>query len=211
MTAQTMRRMIDEAMRDEEETHRLRNQCVQMARQNGNNPTDADLDSVVGWVKTYVCCVPEFVEQAHAAAVQVGIGNEMDFFCAQIEDYWRNMHDVVPDHMGLMGILDDAYASAFLIQEMSAECVRQGRGPLVEEGDLLVDLNRSVRQLLGYDVANVLERKVGETIQLAAAQTMMNSILAQVNFAAMHTPDPIWGNASIQDRVNVQLGAMGIF
>ncbi len=208
MRTNEIRKMIEEAVTDEAKTGRLAETIHSMARQNGANPSEQEVQGVVKFVREYVEHVPYYMEQGANAAAQLGLGAEMGQMLGELETYWFEANDVIPDHLGLMGLTDDAYASLVVLQSLSDYSQATLGRPLLQQN--FTQANQVIRGLIGEPGASILEQRVGVTV----ANAMMQRVLGQVvgaGFAFGAGPDPIWGNASIDDIVNTRLGALGIF
>lgn len=207
MRTNEIRKMIEEAVTDEVKTGRLAEAIRNMARQNGANPSEQEVQGAVSFVREYVEHVPYYMEQGANAAAQLGLGAEMGQMLGELETYWFEANDVIPDHLGLMGLTDDAYASLVVLQSLSDYCQATLGRPLLQQN--FTQANQVIRGLIGEPGASILEQRVGVTV----ANAMMQRVIGQVvgsGFAFGAGPDPMWGNASVDDIVNARLGAMGV-
>jgi len=208
MKVQQIRNMIEKAVSDEEHTGRFATTLRDLANSNGTSPSAEQIKGVVEFVRGYIEHVPYFLEQGAAAGRGVGLSAEIEQMIGELEAYWFESNDLIPDRLGLMGLMDDAYASLVLLQGISDYCRASVGRPLFAQN--LNPLNQAIRLLIGEPIASQLDQRVGVTI----GQAMMQQILTRVAFAAPLPfgggPDPIYGNASIDEIVNVRLGAMGI-
>lgn len=207
MRTNEIRKMIEEAVTDEVKTGRLAEAIRNMARQNGANPSEQEVQGAVSFVREYVEHVPYYMEQGANAAAQLGLGAEMGQMLGELETYWFEANDVIPDHLGLMGLTDDAYASLVVLQSLSDYCQATLGRPLLQQN--FTQVNQVIRGLIGEPGASILEQRVGVTV----ANAMMQRVIGQVvgaGFAFGAGPDPMWGNASMDDIVNARLGAMGV-
>jgi uncharacterized membrane protein YkvA (DUF1232 family) len=208
MRTQQIRVKIQEAVQEEKRTGRLAKELKAMAAQNRAHPTAADVKSAVKFIQEYIEHVPHFMEEGAAAAAQIGLGAQMNQMCAQLEAYWFEENDLIPDRLGLQGLLDDAYASLVLLQAVSDYCQSVAGRPLLRQD--MKAANLSVHGLIGEPIASMLDQMVGVTI----SQTMMQQWITQLATGSMpmfgNAPDPMWGNASIDEVVTARLGAMGV-
>jgi hypothetical protein len=209
MRSESIRRMIRSAVQDEMETGRLANCIREFGRQNGVRPAKAQVDQTVDWVRQYIEHVPIYLEQAQTAGECLGLAAEIGQMLGELEAYWFEANDLVPDHLGLQGLADDAYATLILLQGMSDYCQSTFSRPLLT--DNLRDANKNMRLLLGEPVASILDQRVGITI----GNAMLHRVLGQIVntgfiFPSAPATDPMYGNASINDIVNAKLGSMGV-
>lgn len=150
------------------------------------------------------------LEQGMAAATQLGLQTEMNQMAAELEAYWFEPDDIIPDHFGLFGLMDDAYASLLMLQSLSDYCRATIGRPLVSQDR--ANVNQSVRQIIGEPAGSMLDQRVGITVANAIMQRMVSQVVgAGFAFGYGGGPDPIWRNASIEEIANTRLGAMGVF
>lgn len=207
MRTSEIKKMIRDAVADEEKTSRLANNMREVARRNGADPNPQDVEGGVACVREYIEHVPYYLEQATNAARQAGLGAEMAQMVSELEAYWFEANDLIPDHLGMMGLMDDAYACLMLLQSLSEYTQATLGRPLLQQN--LSQINLAIRQLIGEPVATQLDQRVGITV----ANAMMQRVIGQVmntGFSFGGGPDPYWGNASVDEIVNVRLGAMGV-
>lgn len=207
MKTRKIAKMIKDAVADEEHSGRLSKFIEETTRQRGAKPTEEDVQGVVNFVREYAEHVPLFLEQAFSAGQQMGLAAEMGQMLQELERYWFEANDLLPDHLGLLGITDDAYATLLLLQSLSDYCQSTFGRSLLQQN--LTACNQSIRGLIGDPVVSILDQRVSITM----ANAMMHRILGQIanaGFSFRSSPDPIWGNASIDEIVNVRLGAMGV-
>ena len=56
---------------------------------------------------------------ARTAAGNVGLKEPMELILEVVESYWLEGEDIIPDEMGIIGLLDDAYSSLTSMQMVS--------------------------------------------------------------------------------------------
>lgn len=204
MRTKEIQKMIDNAFKHEDETGFF----AKYIREAGKL-SEEQAQAIVDAVRTYIKLVPHFLEQGSAAARGAGIQNEMEQVLAELETYWFKEDDVIPDRFGLGGILDDAYASLVLLQGMSDYVKKTGGRSFLERD--LTDVNQGIRKVLGLEAASQLEQMVGVTIGRAMLGRILTQVAGARPFSFGVGPDPMWGNASIDEIVSTRLGAMGVF
>lgn len=110
----------------------------------------------------YAQQVPRVLEQGIAAARQLAFDHEMNQITSELEAYWMIEEDLLPDHLGLVRIMDDAYASMHLLQSLAEYCKNKvGQSFLTQD---LILANYFIRQLIGEPAASILEQRVELTI-----------------------------------------------
>ena len=212
MKTSLIKKMISNAVKNEKSTNSLAKLVKKVAKQNGNIITLEKAQEVSNFVIQYVNLVPVFMEEGLNTSAKFGIQNEMSQMIAELEYYWKLEQDLIPDNLGLIGIVDDAYASIYLLQSFSDYCKSMYNRPLLKTD--LTESNNSIRILLGNQIAAELEQRV----QITIGNNMTNQIFNQT-FKNIFSSGFTFGNAAqaymdqrnIEEQVNVQLGAMGIF
>ncbi|MEE9253628.1 MAG: hypothetical protein V3U43_01715, partial [Pseudomonadales bacterium] len=166
-----------------------------------------EVQGAVSFVREYVEHVPYYMEQGANAAAQLGLGAEMSQMLGELEAYWFEANDVIPDHLGLMGLMDDAYATLFLLQSLSDYCQATHGQPLLQQN--FTHVNQIIRVWIGEPGATQLDQGVGVWVANAMMQRVIGQVVGE-GFAFGAGPDPMWGNASIDEIVDARLGAMGV-
>ncbi len=204
--------MINKAIDNEKSTNNLAKLVMKVAKQNGKSMTLQSAQSVSDFVIAYVKLVPAYIEEGLNASGKFGIKNEMRQMISELEYYWILEQDLIPDNLGLIGITDDAYASIYLLQTLSDYCKSMNNQPLLQID--FTDSNKLIRNLLGNEIATALEQKV----QLTIGNNMVNQVFNQVyqnifssGFTFSNVDQAYMERVEMEDRVNLQLGAMGIF
>src|SRR5512138_1387678 len=162
MDTTQIRKMIEAAVEDEAATGRFAALVRQVAAQSGANPTPEQVGQTVAFVREYVEHVPLYMEQGMAAARDAGLAAEMERMMGELQVYWREGNDLIPDHLGLVGLMDDAYASLLLLQAVSDYCQANHGRPMLQQN--LTAANQVMQKLIGAPIAPQIEARVGVTI-----------------------------------------------
>lgn len=144
----------------------------QTSIQQGIELTSEDIREIVDFAAQYLRAVPAFLEQGESAGRQLGLEAEMDHLLRELKSYWSEPEDLMPDQLGMTGLMDDAYGSMFLLQTVSEMCWHRYGRPLLDQS--FEDANKWVRQLIGEAIAGHIEKGVASIVQSAMIQ---NSIL----------------------------------
>jgi len=75
-----------------------------------------DLEIGTHFVLGYIRQVPYMMKVAWTAANNVGLEDEMEQILDTVQSYWLEDNDVIPDDLGVIGLLDDAYCSLISLQ-----------------------------------------------------------------------------------------------
>jgi hypothetical protein len=193
---------------DEQRSGRLRGAARRVARANGASPSKKDIAGIVDCVREYVGLVPRYMEQARASALNTGLATQVEQLITQLELYWLEENDFIPDHYGLLGVMDDAYASLTLLQALSEYCRSSVGQPLI--ADDLTQANQMVRMLLGEPAATILDQQVGGALASTLMPQLVNQLAAS-QFMLGPASSSQWGGcSSLDEYVGIQLGAMGV-
>lgn len=207
-------RLIMEGIESERSTHAVKDAFQQAARMGGRRLQEKDLEAGVHFIEHYLRQVPAQLEAISSAAKDTPFAEKVRELVEASLAYWREPDDLVPDKLGLLGLMDDGYVTMSLLQSISEECRAQTGQRLLAED--FQEANAVMARFIGSPVIERLDAYVANLLQ----QPQMSNLLAQLlKFAGQMqgsgysrpAPDPIWGNASPQEIANVKLGAMGIF
>jgi len=208
MNTNKIRRMIKEAIATEKSSGILSDAVDTFVRMNGRSLTAKQRKQVVKMVEDYVVHVPAVIEAITTAAKKYGIYNQIQPMLKAAEDYFFAPIDIIPDHLGLLGLLDDAYLAHSLVQSLSDSYKNQTGKTLIPVD--ISGVNASMRNLIGEPHASMLDAAVANVLGGPSIQQSLLSLLNAGGGFNMAGPDPIWGNASMDEIVNTRLGAMGM-
>jgi len=184
--------MIAELHIDEGADPELNDLLAVVAEREGVMAEPEDLALGARFVTTYIQQVPYMMKVAWTAALNVGLQSQMKKILQMVENYWIEGDDVIPDELGVIGLLDDAYCSLTSLQTVS-DHYRQQTGKHLFPDDLGA-ANRAMRKIIGEPYASELDRIVIRTMTetgLIDAVQSMASEEKRLNFAANST---IWSH-----------------
>jgi uncharacterized membrane protein YkvA (DUF1232 family) len=200
--------MIAEACADascEHELHELL--AVVSERQGLEAPADA-LDVGARFVKAYIEQVPYMMKVAWTAAVNVGLENEMRRILSMVESYWVEGDDVIPDGLGVIGLLDDAYCSLTSLQAVS-DHYRLQTGKHLFPNDLS-EANHAMRQVIGEPYVTELDRIVIRTMKETGLLDALTQLAGEDKRLSFESNSTIW-NHGPAGRIDLEgLAALGI-
>lgn len=208
MNTQTIRKMITQGMEHEENTDSLADILKQVASMYGQQPSDQQLRDTVHFIRTYVEHVPALLEHVSALAKQANLTSDVEPMLAAIEQYFLQSIDIIPDHAGLVGLMDDAYLAHCLMQAMSDRYQTRMDTALLPLN--MTAANQAIRVVIGEPHASILDASVTNVLQGPALQNALQQLMMLRMRMPTNAPDPIWGNASIDEIVNARMGALGI-
>jgi hypothetical protein len=210
MDLKMIRKKIKKAMKHEDKNNTVAHAIIALAVQNGRQLTQPEVEEALTFIKEYVEHVPYFLSEGRKKAIEHNV-HEMESVLSSASWYWELEHDVIPDRMGLLGIIDDAYCSLCMLQALSDQSVQQ-KGVALLPMDLKL-ANQGMRMFIGEPAASQLDMIVAEQLGATNLINAINAIAASAMAAGpmfSSGPDPMWGNDRIDDIVNARLGAMGV-
>ncbi len=208
MNTNAIRQQIKEAINHEKQTGTLANIIKNYASLAGANPDQKQISDLVAFITDYIQDVPALLETAQNESTKAGIESDLMPMLSVMEGYFLDPNDLIPDHMGLIGLMDDAYLAHTLLQSVSETYQTKTGAPLISIN--MAPANQFVRQLIGEPVASQLDAAVISTLQIQAIQGSLQQLMAYGMNSNMMWTDPVWGNTSIDEVVNARLGAMGV-
>jgi len=179
-----------------------------VAEQQGVEPQPEDLARGARFVLAYIEQVPYMMKIAWTAASNVGLEQEMQRILEMVESYWAEGNDVIPDELGAIGLLDDAYCSLTSLQSVS-DHYRLQTGKHLFPNDL-GEANRAMRRIIGEPYASELDRLVIRTMKatgLIEAVATLASEEKRLDFAANST---IWNHGPAGRSEVADLARLGI-
>lgn len=118
--------------------------------------------------------IPAILEQLSAAAQQSEVAHLVGPLIEQVAQYFLSEQDLIPDHAGTLGLLDDAYlAHAFLHQVNVAYAAGTGHALLPFDAAPAIQVLRAV---LGPQVSLQLDRLVAQGVGQAVAQSQFQQL-----------------------------------
>jgi hypothetical protein len=130
--------------------------------------------------------VPALIDAMRTAANDAGIAAAVEPILAAAEDYFHDEDDVLPDHHGVLGLLDDMYLALSLIHHVSErhrECTGE---PLIE-----VDLSDSiaaVRPLFRGARLTALDERIDRALHSPALERCVATLATVPQCLHLHLP-----------------------
>ncbi len=211
MPLAAVEKMIADALADEERTGRLANALRERAATHGKTPANEVVRSAVGFVREYVEHVPAYLRDGLEAARMVGREMEMVEVLREATVYWLTESDIIPDRLGLLGILDDAYYSLTLMQAVSDRYEEDSGRALFPRN--LQAANSAIRNLIGEPTASQIDMYIGTRLNADPMTQMVHALTAMsAHRGAFPIPqkDPIWGDRPTEEVVKARLGRLGL-
>lgn len=185
--------MIAELRSDGSAESDLRDLLAAVAESQGAEAGEEDLKGGARFVIAYIEQVPYMMKVAWTAASNVGLETQMAGILEMVNSYWDEGNDVIPDDLGAIGLLDDAYCSLTSLQAVS-DHYRLQTGKYLFPDDLSA-ANRAMRKIIGEPYASELDLLVTQSMaeaRLVEAVTSMASEEKRLDLEGNHT---IWSHA----------------
>lgn len=166
-----------------------------VAGRNNQSPDEDSLKTAAQFVLDYIRQVPYIIQVAWTAAGQVGLEQSMEMILEAVTSYWERDDDVIPDSIGVIGLIDDAYCSLSSLQ-MVSDHYRMLTGKHLFP-DNLGPANVSIRQVLGQPYAADLDKFVIETLNTAQIMPALQQLASPEKRLHLDAEHTIWSHDSI--------------
>ncbi len=199
---------IEDGKNIERRTGSLRRAVANLAKLNNVSIDDPDLDSFVAFVTEYIEHAPALMIVIEEAATRNGVQDDVQPILDATEKYFLAKDDIIPDHYGLVGLLDDAYLTHSLM-----ECISDKYKSVSGKSLIPIEahaLNEFIRRLIGAPFVDILDEHVSATMAGLSVELDINQILealAQMELSSI--PDPLWGNVSAARIAALRIMATG--
>jgi uncharacterized membrane protein YkvA (DUF1232 family) len=166
-----------------------------VADRNGAESPPESLDRAAQFVTAYIRQVPYMVKVARTAARAVGLEKEMDCILDIVESYWKEGNDVIPDDMGVIGLMDDAYCSLSLLQSVS-DNYRLLTGKYLFPDDLSA-ANEAMQKIIGEPYISELDSLVVHTMKEACLIDSVKQLADDEKRLALDSDATIWNHGPV--------------
>jgi uncharacterized membrane protein YkvA (DUF1232 family) len=200
MEIERIRTQIEEGKIIEQQSGVLHRAVVNLAKINGVRINELQVKMIIDFVTAYIEHAPALMLIIEESAAMSGAQPDVQPILDVTEDYFLAPDDIIPDHYGLVGLLDDAYLTHMLIEAISDRFKLQtGESLLPIEAR---ETNTFIRRLIGEPFVSILDEHVATTLDGLSEKQNINQILvalAQMNLASVS--EPIWGNAPVTEII----------
>lgn len=204
MQIEQIRTQIEEGKNVEQQTHVLRGAVINLTKLNGVRASELNVETVIGFVTDYIEHAPTLMMMIEDVAAANGVTADVQPILDATEGWFLSVDDIIPDHYGLVGLLDDAYLAYALIEAISdTHTSRFGHSLLPAEAPAT---NQFIRRLIGEPFVSLLDERVATTLDALSEERDINQIataLAEMNIASV--TGPIWGNSSAGEIAGIRL------
>ena len=208
MDTQAIRKLIEEAVIVENHYEYLREAVIEFAGLRSIAINKEAVNDCYGFILKYINHVPDLLDHINSAAKEKGVSNEILPILNNAEKYFFDPIDIIPDHWGLLGLMDDAYLTHCLIQILSDRYKAVTGNSLVPVD--LEEANKMIRALIGEPQASMLDGAIQKALGESSVSESLQDLLKLVPGINVSGPDPIWGNAPPGEIAKTQLSAWGV-
>ena len=160
------------------------------------------------FVLGYIRQVPYMMKVAWTAAATVGLEKEMAEILRRIDAYWIEEDDVIPDDLGVIGLMDDAYWSLTLLQAVSDHYQLQS-GKFLFPDDLSA-ANRAMRKIIGEPYATDLDRIAIIALQQTGLLETVKSFASDEKKMHFSSNSNIWNHGPAGNMELTELAGLGL-
>ncbi len=208
MQIERVRAQIEDGKEIERRTGSLRRAVVDLVSRDGARIADPDVTRIVAFVTRYIEHAPVLMVAVEDAAMRNGTLEDIQPILDATSRYFLAADDIIPDHFGLVGLLDDAYLTHSLVEAISDRYkLQSGRSLLPVEAH---GLNAFVRRLIGVPFVEVLDAHVSATMESLSSENDIGRVLAAFSdIDLVSAPGPLWGNLVASDVSFLRIMATG--
>ncbi len=194
--------------KDEHAVQDIQDLLAVISERNGIVPDNAQLDRGSNFVLGYVEQVPYMLKVAMTAASTVGLETEMEKILDMVRSYWTLDLDVIPDHLGVIGLLDDAYCSLSSLQAVSDHYQLQ-TGKYLFPDDLSA-ANKVMRKIIGDPYISELDNYVANAVKEAGIMQAVKALASPDKQTHFENHSNIWNHGPAGKLPSDHLRGLGL-
>lgn len=208
-----LERQVNDALAHEDATQALARLIRGiMIERYGSDPRRADVieqhtDAALAFIRTYVANTPAVIRSMMEASSDAGVSDDLMPVFVAADDYFLQAVDFIPDHLGLVGLLDDSYMVQALVQRICDAHFSRTQVRLLTFN--LTPANTLVRHMIGEPMATALDATVRHVMELPDVQTARERLERCVARLKMRLADPYTTCVCPFDDLDLHLGALG--
>ena len=179
-----------------------------VAERQGAQPSAMDLAHGSSFIYNYLEQVPYLLTVAWTSARNVGLETEVTSILKMVESYWIEDDDVIPDSLGIFGLLDDAYCSLSSMQTLS-DLYRMQAGKHLFPDDLTA-ANKVMRKIIGEPYTTELDELVDKAIADAQVEEAVKWLTSPEKQQLLDSQATIWNHGPVSQLPVSQLKGLGL-
>ncbi|MCW8925359.1 MAG: hypothetical protein OQJ84_03805 [Xanthomonadales bacterium] len=206
-TAQ-IQKIISDQFADSGSVTDLHELLIAVAERQGAQPDKLELSRGASFVYSYIEQVPYLLTVAWTSARNVGLEKEMASILEMVESYWIEDDDVIPDTLGIIGLLDDAYCSLLSLQTVS-DLYRMQSGKHLFPEDLTA-ANKIMRKIIGEPYSTELDDITAAAITDADVRESVKALASPEKQRLLESQATIWNHGPVNELPVSQLTGLGL-
>ena len=206
-TAQ-IQKIISDQFADPQSAKDLQKLLKEVAERQGAQPDAMELAHGSSFIYNYLEQVPYLLTVAWTSARNVGLETEVTSILRMVESYWIEGDDVIPDNLGIFGLLDDAYCSLSSMQSLS-DLYRMQSGKHLFPDDLSA-ANSIMRKIIGEPYISQLDKLVDEAIADAKVEEAVRWLASPEKQQLLDSQATIWNHGPVSQLPVSQLKGLGL-
>jgi len=206
-TAQ-IQKIITDQFADTQSAVDLRRLLIKVAKSQGISPDNVDLAHGSSFIYNYLEQVPYLLTVAWTSARNVGLETEIKSILEMVESYWIEDDDVIPDSIGIFGLLDDAYCSLSSMQALS-DLYRMQSGKFLFPDDL-TSANKIMRKIIGEPYTTELDTIVSKAVADSRVNEAVKSLSSPEKQQLLDSQATIWNHGPVSELPVSQLSGLGL-
>ncbi|GEM_PF-935846 len=207
MDIPSINEMIETAVAIEAKEGYLAKYLDDLAEARGVDFGDPQRGKALAIFEGYIRSVPTLLSAASESSVGTPVEATMHVVMRAAVAYWDEPEDLVPDALGVLGLLDDAYFTLRMLQEVSQRLHTESGHSLVAED--LSALDAVVRDILGEDLSEILDDLVALSLSNAPVDELIASVAEHAGSFTSPTAQTSFAGRSIDALVGEHLGFTG--
>ncbi|HEY5775814.1 MAG TPA: hypothetical protein VIS57_07000 [Xanthomonadales bacterium] len=206
-TAQ-IQKIISDQFADPQSALDLQELLRAVAERQGAQPNAVELAHGSSFIYNYLEQVPYLLTVAWTSARNVGLETEITSILQMVESYWIEDDDVIPDSLGIFGLLDDAYCSLSSMQTLS-DLYRMQSGKHLFPDDLTA-ANKVMRTIIGEPYTTQLDELVSKAIADARVKDAVKWLASPEKQKLLDSQATIWNHGPVSQLPVSQLKGLGL-
>jgi hypothetical protein len=186
----------------------LRKLLTEVANRAGEHPDNVQLGHGTSFVYNYMEQVPYMLTVAWTSARTVGLESEIESILKMVESYWIEDDDVIPDNLGIIGLLDDAYCSLSSMQTMS-DLYRMQTGKHLFPDDLRA-ANMIMKKIIGEPFISQLDEIVTRAVADAGVKEAVQLLSRPDKQELLDSQATIWNHGPVSELPVSHLVGLGL-
>jgi len=208
MNTAIIQQIISRQFADPQTAKDLQRLLKAVATQRGADPGPKELAQGSGFICNYLEQVPYLLTVAWTSARNVGLEDEITSILEMVESYWIEDDDVIPDSLGVFGLLDDAYCSLSSMQAVS-DLYREQTGKHLFPDDLTA-VNAVMREIIGEPYTTELDELVSEAVEDAGLAEAVKWLASPEKQKLLESEATIWNHGPVSQLPVSQLKGLGL-